>query len=518
MPVAEPIERPPSPEPHLPTTPHHLEAEWTPDLFARQYDIINDRHRICLVSGPMKTGKSIGICHKIARHLWEVNGAYVGIFVTSYKVATDGGSWTDLINVMRQWIDSGMLSVDNQPIEFTSFIRGDDEGGPKLDAKSRTPFFKIRNMHGGESECRLFSIDNENELEAKVKGLRLSAVWCVELSTFKSKKVMTLTISRLRALGVSYEDHFWIADTNPAEEGKAHWAYKVFYTDRTDPDYPDKDFQANLGLLEIFLQDNTKLDPRERQELENLYRDTPDEYDRFVLGLWPEGAAIRREVFADILTTFHLLDKPIDIDRHTETLITGWDMGAVNHAFLILERRIINDLTFWMALAEVVIIKKETSIADFTIQCLDQMIAINEFYKKQWPGFPGFTWVHWSDNSATAYHRPQVGDVDAMIVKEASQNQIELQGVDKPQGSVAEDIRMVRTLLRERRLFIGSNCPNLRQTMERIKRGNRHDIDPGDPLKHIFDALRYPIRAETLEDLNSRPNQAGQRVIHLPIR
>jgi hypothetical protein len=66
MPVAEPIERPPSPEPHLPTTPHHLEAEWTPDLFARQYDIINDRHRICLVSGPMKTGKSIGICHKTA--------------------------------------------------------------------------------------------------------------------------------------------------------------------------------------------------------------------------------------------------------------------------------------------------------------------------------------------------------------------------------------------------------------------------------------------------------------------
>lgn len=504
---AEPIEQP------------KLEPEFCPDLIEKQYEIINNRQRILLISGPMKTGKSIGICHKIMRHLWENNGAYVGIFVTSYKVATDGGSWTDLIQIAREWIASGMLSDTGEPIDFTSFIRGEEEGGPKLDSKSRTPFFRIRNMHGGESECRLFSLDNENEIEAKVKGLRLSAAWCVELSTFKSERVMKLTISRLRSLHVAYEDQFWIADTNPAEEGKAHFAYKVFYQERTNPDHPDKEYQANLGLIEIFLEDNTKLDPRERRELESLYRDNPDEYDRFVLGLWPEGSSVRREAFADLVTDFHFLDQPIDVDRNTETLITGWDPGAKNSAFVLLEHRLINGLSYWMALTEVVVLDTEISITDFTFQCMEEIIRLQDFYRSRWGDtFPGFNYVHWSDNSATAYYRPQIGDFDAALVKKASGDQIELQGVEKPDGSVAEDVRMIRTLLREKRLFVGSNCPEIRKMLKQIKKGSRHEIDPTDPLKHIFDALRYPIRAETLEDLNTPNPNSGQKIIHLPIR
>lgn len=518
-----PVQATPIPE-------HQTEDErpWAPDLFPKQFEVVNDRHRRLLVCGPRKTGKSIAICHKILHHLWNTNGAVVGMFTTSYKVATDGGSWTDLIKyAIPQWngLQAGDSPGDDPSafFHYTTFIRGDEDGGPKLDAKSRTPFFRIQNRFGGESECRLFSIDNENEIEAKTKQLRFSAVWVIELSTFKTRAIMEMTVMCLRAHNVPLEEQFWIADTNPAEEGREHWAYKVFYEDRINPNWPrdekERQIQSGLGLIEIFLDDNSKLNPIERSELESLYRDSHDEYQRFVLGLWPDGPVKRREVFGDILTPQHFPDGPIDIPRNTEILITGWDMGAVNSAFIILCRHVENGITFWLVLAELVLIDYEITTKEFTLQCLDKIIAINEFYKSHWPLFPGFLWHHWSDNSSTSFYKPQIGDVDAAIVYEASKGQIELQGVDKPDGSVEEDTKMIRTLLREGRMFVGANCPHTRQMLKEIKRGARGQVDAHDKRKHIFDALRYPVRAEWVDDLTSSQNQQAQKqVIQVPFR
>lgn len=494
------------------------EVPWAPDLFQKQFDVVNDRHRRALISGPRKTGKSIAICHKICHHLWNTNGAVVGLFTTSYKVATDGGSWTDLINyAIPQWIG---LEGDNGCFEYTSGLRGEEEGGPKLDAKSRTPFFRIRNRFGGESECRLFSVDNENEIEAKTKQLRFSGVWVIELSTFKTRAIMEMTVMSLRAHGVPFEDHFWIADTNPAEEGKEHWAYKVFYKDRVDPEYPDKEFQQMTGLIEIFLDDNTKLNDIERRELENLYRDSPEEYNRFVLGIWPEGSTRRRELFSDILTPQHFVAGPIDVHRTSETLITGWDMGGINSAFVIVERRIVDGIVYWCALDEVVLTNTEISTADFTIKCLDRMIVINEFYKNTWHLFPGFNWTHWSDNSSTSVYRPQIGSVDASEVFKISNGQIELKGVEKPANSVEEGVKMIRTILREGRLFIGANCPQLKRALMEIKRGSRWTINPDDPHKHVLDAFRYAVWGEWMEDLILKdPAQklGKSTIIHVPL-
>lgn len=503
------------------------EKPWLPDLFPKQFEVFNNQKRITLVSGPRKTGKSIAICHRILKHLWDTPNALVALFTTSYKVATDGGSWTDLIKfTVPAWVGLQCDDPENGFLEYTTFIRGDEEGGPKLDAKSRTPFFRIRNRFGGESECRLFSIDNENEIDAKTMGLRFSGVWVIELSTFKTKKILDRTLLNLRAQGVRYEDHFWIADTNPPEEGKTHWAWKKWYVDRVDPDFvrqsehPEETalYQKSLELIEIFLDDNTKLDPRERIELHETYRDNKDEFDRFVLGIWPEGSSMRRELFADILTSLHFPEGPIDVERNSLCLHTGWDMGSVNHAFVIIERRIIDGVVYWCALEEVVRTNAEISIADFTVLCLDKMIAINEFYKGRWNNFPGFEWEHWSDNSATAYHRPQIGSVDAAEVYRVSQGQIVLRGVEKPANSVEEDCKMIRTIIREGRFFIGGNCPQLKHALQNIKRGSRYAINPDDPLKHVVDALRYGIRNAWIEDLRLKQEQENnRRLIHVPL-
>lgn len=499
---------------------------WRPDLFKKQNDVLYNRHRFQLVSGGRKTGKSIAICHKICAHLWNTNGAKVGLFTTSYKVATDGGSWTDLIDyAIPQWRENVGNSTEpgDDPtavFEFTTFVRGakDEEGNlvgsTKLDAKSRTPFFKIRNRFGGESECRLFSLDNENEIAAKTKQLRFSAVWVIELSTFKTRNIFNFTIQNLRAHGVAYEDHFWISDTNPAIEGEEHWAWQLFYHDRTDPDYPTrqtkltveeaKDFQKRLSLIEILLDDNVKLNDSERVDLIGSYESSsPDEYEIYVDGKWPKSGTKRMEIFSDLLTPIHFPHGKLDVHRQSETLYSGWDLGNTNSAAVIIDVPIIGGIPYVSILEEVCYVGQEISTKDFTLQMLDKMIAINEHYKKIWyPTFPGFKWRHWSDTSSLQY-KANIGDVDASIVYKETNGQIELVGVDKSDHTVEDDLKLIRMFLREKRLFVGDNCPQIKECLQKIRKGTTKAIDPKDKHKHVLDALRYALRSEILEYLTT---------------
>lgn len=496
---------------------------WRPSLNPKQFDILYNRKPITLVSGPRLTGKSMGICHAVCEHLWNVNGARFAIFVTSYKVATDGGSWTDLIEyAIPEWMG---VQAGDQPgddpdaiFEYTTFIRGafDDEGNPagspKLDAKSRTPFFRIRNRFGGQSECRLFSIDNENEIEAKTKQLRLSGAWIVEASTFKTRKIFEQTILLLRAHGVPDEKMFWIADTNPPEEGEDHWLHKLFYRDRIDPDYPDKVFQSTLGLIELFLDDNLRLSLAKRRLLENSYRDSPDEYDRFVLGKWPKSGGRRLELFSDLLTPIHFPQGKLDVHRQTETLSSGWDLGSVNSSFVILDVPIIDGIPYVSVLDEVVHINEEISTKDFTLECLDKMIAINEHYKKLWyPTFPGFKWRHWSDNSSTDYYRANIGDVEAAIIYKETNGQVELIGVPKTDKTVEDSVKLIRMLIREKRIFVGENCPHTKEMLHKIRRGTNKILDQKDKFKHCLDSFRYCLSSEFFEHLTSPEREIGPK-------
>lgn len=505
-----------------------MDAPWSPDLNPKQADILYHRKPITLVSGPRMTGKSMGICHAVCDHLWNVNGARFAIFVTSYKVATDGGSWTDLIEyAIPEWtgVQAGDQPGDHPDavFEYTTFVRGSDEGAPKLDAKSRTPFFRIRNRYGGESECRLFSIDNENEIEAKTKQLRLSGAWIVEASTFKTRKIFEQTILLLRAHGVPDHQMFWIADTNPPEEGEDHWLWRLFYRDRIDPDYPDKEFQQRLGLIELFLDDNPRLSSEKRKILENAYRDSPEEYDRFVLGKWPKSGGRRLEVFSELLTPIHFPQGKIDVHRATETIPTGWDMGNINSAFAIIDMPVVNGIPYVSILEELVYTDTEMSTADFTLEAMDKMIALNEHYKKAWaPTFPGFKWRHWSDNSSLQY-KSNIADTDAAIVYKASNGQITLIGVEKAMHSVEDDVKLFRMLLREKRLFVSNHCLWTKRMLNEIRRDSKKTIDPKDKLKHIFDAIRYAVRSEFIDHLyaNEKSVEAptgAPALFHYPIR
>lgn len=489
-----------------------IEPAWAPPLSPKQFDILNNKKRVTLVTGPRRTGKSIAVGHKVCRHLWDVE-AKVGIFVTSYKVGTHGGSWADLIDIcLPAWLASGLVSDDEQGTFEYLTMTPEGVPGPRHDGKTRTPLFSIRNRHGTESTCTLYSIDNENEIEAKTKQLRFSMVWIVELSTFKSAEIYKMTEESLR-WGPD-EDQQWISDTNPSEDGTTSWIYKEFYEKRNKP--PDemsedeKRILPNMCVFELYEADNPFAHPDRFAALRVKYSDDPDGYARHVEGRWIRASKRSGFVFADVLNEHvHVIKDSIDVDKNTSMIYTGWDPGIFNSAAVALEKRMIGDHAFWFVLDELVSVDHEVNIADFAVGFFEKMVALNNHYKSQWPGFQGFQWEHWSDpNVATLTHPSLTGAASAEIEK-VTGGQIELNAAIKGAGSVESGCNFIRRLLREERLFIGENCPNLLEALRKVKKGGtRGDfIDRNDKYKHVLDCLRYPLTMLSIEELDETPRR-----------
>lgn len=468
---------------------------WTPNLAPKQWEVFNCYKRAVLLTGPRKSSKTIACAHKVWRHLWDTPGARVALISRTYKVAKSGGVWEDVINIVgAQWLSSGMTGDTGEEIAYTTQARPGGPFGPKTDLQTRTVFFRIRNRHGGESELILFSLDDDSEVEAKLKSTRFSMIWFSELSNFQTRKVFDISLLQLRMPHLNFEDHMWIADTNPAEEGEDSWIWKLWFQERVAENHPDPEFQKNLELFQFTLDDNPFLDPRERRELEGVYIYDPGEYDRNVLGHWTKGHGFLGKVFADMLAPDTFIDGAIDIGVTTDKLYSGWDLGVKYHACVLLERRMIEGRPVWLVLDEIVALDEKISTAAFTYQVVEKIMAIEKHYGR------AFKWQHWSDNTALTVYRPGIDGYDASEVLLASGGQISLEAADKPEGSVKAAVKHIRRLLRERRLFVGKNCPYVIEMFEQIAAGKKYAVED-TRLKDVFDALRYPIFMTDAEEM-----------------
>ncbi len=511
---------------------------WIPNFVApsgrvheKQVEIFNCFDRYVLVCGPRRSGKTLGVLHRVMRHLWETPGARVALVTKTNKVGKEGGVWADLIElIVPEWLASKMVGETALPLEYVSVSRG--EPGPRMDAATRTSSFRIRNYFGGESELIHLSLDNVAEVEAKFKGTRFSMIWFSELSEFDSLNVFTATIQQLR-IG-TFETQQFIADTNPAVEGEDSWIYQQWYVRvrqkeppddfvaginlqntielAKDPNYTPSDpqtewenYRKSFRLIEVLLEDNPFLGPRERAELigSNIGLN-PGDYDRNVLGKWAKGFGHRGKLFSDVVSeAIHFVEPAVDLDPASSLLYTGWDIGSVNNAFVILEMRLIQDKPVWCVVDEVVTIDEKISTENFTYQTLEKIVKLEEYYKRS------FEYIHWSDDSALNVYRPGSQDgYDAAIVERVSGGSIKLLAADKPKTSVSTGIGIIRRLLRENRLFVGNNCPKVQEMLMNISEGKTKEVDDSI-YKHPFDALRYPIYMEMRKReafLGHRPN------------
>lgn len=457
--------------------------------------------------------------------MWETPGARVGVFAKSKGLAAENGSWQDLTDrTIPEWI------AGDFGLEYTT-RDAQKNPGPQNDASTKTSFFRLRNMYGGESECRLFSIDNENEIASKVKNKSFSMLYFIELSMFKYPRLLSITSGCLRLPHLKPKPghpdiwHQWIADTNPDEDlGKKSWFYKEFYENpqkahiradnETDEEWDiRKEYYANVKVIEMFLTDNPHASREQIVTLKMQTRDDQGLYDSYVLGIHGDGGQKNTRHFASLFNkNVHVIGggdaegDQIDVNKNTTTLHTGWDIGAVsNHAAGIVDiwTNMIDGVerSCFSVLDEEASFSEQIRIDDFAQGLWRKMQAIEKSNNRK------YEWIHWSDDTALNVFRPTSGTFDYLEVMKATKGEIVLQGVPKPDGSVRTRVRLLRRLLRENRIFVSARCVHVIAMIEECRRGSTEsDFVLWDVHKHTFDWLTYIIFMELLAELQDQDN------------
>lgn len=462
-----------------------------------------------LLSGPRESGKSLSAIHRILKHLWFTNGARFAVVGKTTKNAKEAGVIRDFTEFcIPQWLDSGLHNPETTARFDYTTTTAEGLPGPKVDGATRTWYFRIRNYWGTESELQLHSLEHDHEVEDKFKNTRFSGIYFPELDKWTDSKVFDITFHQLRMIGLLPEHHLWIADTNPSDQGKAHFAYRLFY-EREIEDPADEVLYRNFKLIEMFLDDNPWLSDGRKQAIKALYRHDPDLYERYVNGRWVK----RKEqgCFFDVFSyNVHVKGECLAPNKDdweilipnegAHELITGWDLGDANHSAHIISKAIVDmdkegktipEGRFeFSVLDELVFIQDQIKIEDFTIEFLEKMDYWEVVLRNEC-GVDKPMWRHWSDQSAWAY-RSAIDACDELLVRKVSKGRILLTSPHmQKKGSVEARCTFLRRLLYEQRLYISANCF---KTIEMFK--NMRDFKARSEYKHPRDSLSYAICAE----------------------
>jgi len=490
-------------------------GNWYPSLTRKQIDVFNCTKRYLLVSGPRKSGKTIAVLHRLVRHLWETPNARVGFFNRTIPNAKGGGVWDDLVQiVMPEWI------LANIGMSYAT-MDGNGVPGCKVDVTTKQVYFRINNMHGGESECRLFSLNNEDEVESKLKSTRFSMIYFSELSNFKTREVFSTSVPQLRMINLSRECHQWIADTNPSDEGEESWIYKVWYKERLVHDHPRPSFQKELCLIEMFWEDNPFLTEDDREEIRAICNYDDLLFDRYVKGIWATGGLRERHFKNYWRPAVHVVGDADHPDREQWeialpskdciSLIGGWDLGDINPAVVLLERvdSVKDGLSYFTVLDEIVRIGEAISTEEFTFEVMEHMEALEKIIGHK------VEWNHWSDEQAIKQWRAAIGGMEASLVAKASGQEIILQGAPKEPGSVRLRVNMLKRLLARNRIFVSAHCFRVREMFLELRKG-KGELDyvmrSNNAHKHPFDALSYALQMELIYEIDSEASPKAGRV------
>lgn len=510
---------------------------WYPDLFAKQLEVFNCNARALLVCGPRLSGKTHATLHRVVRHLWETPNARVAMFSRTMKNSKDGGTWALLEeNILKQWINAKI------GLEYTTKTNSGKKGS-KIDGQTRTPYFKVSNSHGGESELKLFSLDYDNDAEDKLKEMEFSQIYFSELSKFRSRKILSMARLCLRMGHLGYDQQQFIADTNPSEEGEASWIYQnwYLYKNMTYPEYVDYNkkrhlpiledrlfyqFQQDLELVEIPLEANTRLDPRQVDEVKTENSHDPGMWARHVLGKWIYGDGDSSIHFRGIWKpATHVVGDCTSPDQNewvkanphprTVELIGGFDLGDVNHAAALIDGVMQNNRAHFTIIDELVSIGEDVSNETFTegymalVEDLDAMVGVPYLIRA------------WSDSSSIEKYSATGDTYPYLQVELASKGRVSLRrGPKKSPDSVRMRVQLLKQLLHQGRIRVSAHCKFTIRMFEELKKGSSVlNYVVSDENKHIFDAITYALMMECYEELAMGPaTNVGVRTSPLMIQ
>lgn len=484
-----------------------INNKWAPDLAPKGHAVINDYHRFLLLSGPRKTGKTFASVAKICRHLWENNGAVVGIVGKSIRSIKSSGVWQDLVTSeigIRQWLRAGIgFEYDTEP---------------KITGDTKMSFFRIRNMYGTTSECQVHSLEHDHEVEQKFKGTRYTMFYLPEADLFKSESVLQILADQLRSETVAFADYQILLDCNPAEEGEEHWIHRSFYRKCGEDGEPFSKTRAEkYQYYEFFLEDNPYISEEEKQDIRDQYAHDKIKQARYVFGKWERDTAggVFEDVWSEQRHVVGSTNGPKDDwqilipNQYSHEFSVGLDTGDVNHAASFICPRETDTETIFDLIDELVVVDRQISLADFTEGLLEKKDSWEKIVRDLYGANHKIVWRYWSDPSAAERYRSAADSFDAKIIRNVSDGQIVLGFASKGAGSVKRRKDLLRRLLFQNRLLVSAQCRSHIEMFRYLKPGpsQAEPVQRSSVHKHCFDSLTYCLMNEAPAELDKR-NQA----------
>lgn len=485
-----------------------LRGRWAPDLSPKGYVALNDYHRFLLLTGPRKTTKTTCSVNKICRHLWENDGAVVAIVGKSIRSIKSSGVWQDLIILetgIRQWLRAN--------IGFDYTVE------PKITGDTKMSFFRIRNMHGGTSECQVHSLEHDHEVEQKFMGTRYSMFYLPEAAQFKSESVIQILDDQLRIPSIPFEDHQILLDTNPAEEGPDHFIHRLWYRKCGEDEEPlAESLASQYHLIEFTLDDNPFITEREKQALRDKYAHDPIKKARFIDGKWERDTkgGVFEDVWSEQRHVIGSTNGPKDDwqilipNQYSHEFSIGWDCGDVNHSASFICPRETDTETIFDVIDELAVVDRQISLADFTEGVLEKIDTWEKTVKDLYGSNHKVIWRHWSDPSAADRYRSAADSFDSKIIRNVSDGRIILGFASKGAGSVKRRKDLLRRLLFQNRLAVSAQCRAHIDMFRYLKPGpsQAEPVQRSSVHKHCFDSLTYALMNEAPAELDRR-NQAS---------
>lgn len=459
----------------------------------------------CFIGNGFINHNTMGCLHVLCDHAWNTMLGNIVLITISQSAGINSGVWEQLTQMV---IPAFGLKYAKDPY---------NQGA------SKKPCCEVWNRHGGKTKIMLESLKDEKEVEERFKNKSYSMIFVTELDIFKFQKTFLTWAAALRMPHLGLNEHLLLADCNPADEGTAHWIYKMWYELRIDPDCrPElRAIRDQLGLLEFNLDDNNYSTKEEIELIKSQYADSTDLYDRYIKGLWVTASenALFRSVFkeqihiiGDVATRTNPSPSILIPEPECFELYGGWDMGVVNSAFVVIEKVVRNvggrSVPFFKILDELVLVDQDFLMSAYVEAVMEKM--------KFWEDFIGkpVQWTHWSDRSAFDFHDKLAGRYDHQEVADVSGGKIQLMAAmdgRRTNETVRQRIDLFRKLLFQTRVFFSAEkTPMSIEMCKSLKkgRGQFSTIQKDSKHKHVFDAITYAIATECSEELNR--NVIGQ--------
>ena len=475
-------------------------SHWSPPCTAKGARLINDRHRYILVTGPKKSTKTVTICQKIAKHLYDVRGANVAVVVKTKKTGKVGVWWN-----LCQMVIEGQFQAGGRMIPWVK--------RPSTSSDSKQQSFGVQNAYGGTSWCHLWSLYRDEDVERIFKNTNFSLIYVCEADQFGSSSIFSAMADQLR-IGADDEKQL-ILDCNPPEEGEEHWLYKLFIDQPTD--WP-KEYRDQFSVHYFDLNDNVWISEKDKLDIINRYKGDPDKEARYVWGKWVKSRV--GSLFEDQFdSNIHVIGKsyifqPRDTwdvlipARNTALITTGWDLGSINHAVVMGCSRWRGKELVFDIIDELVSIDMEIPLSEFVKEVMGKMERWNQVLISR--GASSVEYRHWSDTSAFNF-KSAAEKSEAALVLKYSDGDIQLRRIQKGRDSVRTRIGMLKRMLTDRQIYVSVLCDRVIEMLKLVK---DRDIltqagrASGSGRRHVhsFDAMTYMISHEIpvsmLESLN----------------